>query len=113
MAIETQYIYSVTVQVDPEVELAWLEYMMGTHVPDVLATGCFLSYRMLKMYDANVGGTSDDSGPTYNFQYLVASQALLKAYREQHAPALQADVLKYFEGRFVAFRTVLQVVSMG
>jgi hypothetical protein len=36
---------------------------------------------------------------------------MYERYKEEFAPALQADALQKFSGKFVAFRTLLEVVK--
>ena len=98
-------IYSVTVSVDPEIHLDWLEWMQKHHIPDVLATGYFKNCRFIKVR------SDEDSGPTYNFQYLAESEAMYQAYAELHAPKLQADVKVRYGEKFVAFRMLLDLVE--
>ena len=42
-------IYNVTVSIDQAVEHDWLSWMRGTHIPDVLHTGCFLECRLSRV----------------------------------------------------------------
>lgn len=98
-------IYSVTVSVEPEIHEDWIVWMQTSHIPDVLATGYFQNCRFTKVRGP------EDSGITYNFQYLAESEAMYQAYAELHAPKLQAEVKERYGDRFVAFRMLLDVVS--
>jgi hypothetical protein len=42
-------VYNVTVKVDLAVAEDWLAWMKTEHIPEVLATGMFISYRMLRI----------------------------------------------------------------
>ena len=99
-------IYSVTVNIDADVHDEWLQYMTEIHIPDVMATGCFLGSRMLKMQES-----PDVEGFTYNFQYLVKDLDTYENYKVVYAPGLQAAVNNKFEGKFLAFRTLLDMVA--
>ena len=59
-------------------------YMSSRHVPDVLATGCFMSAVIAR------------SGNNFQFRYEVADRATLDGYFRDHADALRADVLEHF-----------------
>ena len=48
-------------------------------------------------------------GFTYSIQYRTDSKETLQKYYEEDAPALRAQS-KPFEGKFVAFRTELEVI---
>jgi hypothetical protein len=97
-------IYNVTVSVDLEVHGMWLAWMKHTHIPEVMATGLFLSSRICRVL------SEGDSGATYAIQYSCADMATYERYRDQHAPRLQAESEKYYGGKATAFRTLLEVV---
>ena len=99
-------IYSVTVSIDQEVQAEWVQWMRDVHIPDVMATGYFLENRFAKVLLVD-----EEGGVTYSVQYLCDNMADLQRYQGSHAPRLQADVKAKFEGKFVAFRTVLETVD--
>lgn len=83
-----------------------MKWMLDVHIPDVMATGYFLENRF-----ARVLLVDEADGISYSIQYLCKNMADLQAYQGSHAPRLQADVKEKFEGKFVAFRTVLETVD--
>ncbi len=97
-------LYNVTVKVDRSTEKAWLDYMQK-HVQDVLNTGCFVGYRMCRLLEQPY-----DDDPTYTIQYECESKSILNHYLEKHAPSLRDDANRLFKDRFVAFRTVMEVI---
>ena len=97
-------IYNVTVSVDTEVHEMWLAWMRNTHLPDVMATGLFLSSRICRVL------SEEDSGATYAVQYTCTDMAAYERYRDEHAARLQAESEKYYGGKTIAFRTLLEVV---
>jgi len=99
-------VYSVTVTIEREIEQEWLEWMQTKHIPDVMATGCFLRYEIKKLLEP----IQEDSGPTYNIQYYCPSLEVLNTYFQQHAPVLQKEHTERYKDRFVAFRTILQLL---
>jgi hypothetical protein len=96
--------YSVTVTLDREIELEWLNWMKLTHVPDVMATGCFLSARITRLLDP----VPETGSATFNMQYVAENLGVYKRYYDNHAPALQQDFANRYEGRYVAIRTLLR-----
>ena len=98
-------LYNVTVSIDPQIELEWLQWMRSQHIPDVMQTGCFLESRISRVHGEEQGGL------TYAITYLAPDEATFKTYEKEHAPALQADHTKKYEGRFAAFRTTLSVIE--
>lgn len=99
------YIYNVTVNIDTDVHDEWLEWMKNHHIPEVMETGMFLNNRICKVM------VDEESGFTYSFQYLVKDLETLQLYQQLHAPRLQGDVNTRYANKFVAFRTVLEVVK--
>lgn len=98
-------LYNVTVSIDPAIAEDWLTWMRSTHIPDVMATGCFIESRISRVQGEEEGGV------TYAITYLSPSQEKLDEYRDAHAPALQKDHADKFAGRFAAFRTFLHVIE--
>ncbi len=99
-------IYNVTVNIDYEVHQDWVQWMREVHIPDVMATACFVESRFSKVMVDH-----DQGGETYSIQYLAKSQEDLDRYQKEHAAALQKDHTQKFEGKFAAFRTLLNVVE--
>lgn len=97
-------VYNVTVNIDHEVHDAWLRWMKDTHIPEVMATGLFVESRMHRVL------ADDEGGITYAIQYTAPDMAHYERYRDEHAARLQADAQRLYGGRFVAFRTLLEVV---
>lgn len=98
-------IYNVTLNVDTDVHVEWLRWMQETHIPDVMATGLFLDSRICRVL------ADDDGGITYAVQYTCADMATYERYRDEHAPRLQAETQERYGGKFVAFRTLLEVIG--
>jgi hypothetical protein len=101
-------LYNVTIKIDNEVHEEWLAYMQDTHIPDVMQTGCFLENRMSRIV---IPADPEKDGISYSVQYLCASMAVLQQYQARFAPALQQEHTSRYEGKFVAFRSVMEVVS--
>ncbi len=99
-------IYNVTVSINHDVHDEWVKWMKDVHIQDVMATGFFLEYRF-----ARVLLVDEADGVSYSIQYLCKNMADLQVYHGSHAPKLQADVNKKYEGKFAAFRTVLETVD--
>ena len=99
-------IYNVTVSIEKEVSEEWVTWMREVHIPNVMATGYFLENRFAKVLFVG-----DDAGVTYTTQYVCKNMADLQVYQGSHAQRLQAEVKEKFEGRYAAFRTVLETID--
>ncbi len=98
-------LYNVTVNVDPEVQEDWVQWMKTVHIPEVLATGLFVEHKFLRVMSTEPG-----EGFTYSIQYFLNSIDDYENYRSNFAPQLQADHTERYKNQFVAFRTLLEVV---
>ncbi|MEX1191074.1 MAG: DUF4286 family protein [Brumimicrobium sp.] len=98
-------VYNVTVSIDVNVSDEWLSWMRETHIPDVMSTGHFKECRICRVQG------EEEGGKTYAIIYLAFSEEALNTYQEKHAPRLQAEHSKRFEGKFAAFRTLLSVID--
>lgn len=87
------------------VEQEWLQWMKSKHIPDVLATGCFVKHNMVKVLNEEEGGC------TYSIQYHFKNMNDYENYRMNFAPALQKEHTEKYSGKFAAFRTLLQIIE--
>ncbi len=97
------YIYNVTVNIEEGAHDEWLAWMKETHIPDVMETGMFLGNRMLEVM------VDGENGRTYSIQYEVKDMETVMLYQQVYAPKLQQEHKDRFEGKFVAFRTMLRL----
>ena len=100
------YIYNVTIKIQPHDKEEWLSFMLNEHIPDVLATKKFSDYRVCHLLDQD-----ENDGLTYIIQYYFNDIQNYIEYQQNFAPALQKEHTEKFRDRFVAFRTVMEVVS--
>ena len=99
------YIYNVTINIDTSIHDTWLNWMNTEHIPAMLATGKFTSALMTRvLVEEEMGGL------TYSVQYKTDSKETLEKYYSEDAETLRGQS-KVFEGKFVAFRTELEIVS--
>jgi Domain of unknown function (DUF4286) len=99
-------IYNVTVNINHDVHDDWLQWMKETHITDVLNTGLFTEYRILRVL-----GDEGSGGVTYSVQYYCDNMDRYNEYQKTHAPKLQEEHTRRYKDKFVAFRTLLEVVE--
>jgi hypothetical protein len=81
-------------------------WMQHKHIPEMLATGKFLSARMVRvLIEEEMGGI------TYSVQYATDSKEILQKYYLEDAPALREEGAKLFGDKMLSFRTELEVIS--
>ncbi len=94
--------YEVTATMsDPSATDAWLAWMLGEHIADVVRAGAE-SGRVIRR---------DEPPHTFIAQYEFASRAALDAYLAHHAPRLRAEGVRRFGDRVSYRRRVGQTVN--
>lgn len=99
-------IYNVTINIEDDVHQAWVKWMKETHIPMVMDTGLFVDFTFSKLLSRQ----DDETGTTYVIQYLANTMADYETYQKDFAPAMQAETRQYFDGKFVAFRTLMESI---
>jgi hypothetical protein len=99
-------IYNVTIKVEASIADAWLQWMLQEHIPDMMNTGCFTSHKVVRLLEVD-----ETEGPTYAIQYHADSKADYNRYIEMHASTLREKSLDKWGDRFIAFRSVMQVIQ--
>lgn len=97
-------VYNVTVKVDWEVADDWLQWMQEIHIPDVMATGYFISNRLMRLL-----GVDDTEGPSFAVQYTLNNMDDYNEYQQKCAPALQKEHTERYRDRALAFRTIMKI----
>jgi len=99
-------LYNVTVTIDLEVHQDWLRWMQEIHIPDVMNTGLFLSYRLCRLMTHE-----HTDAEMYTIQYAVQDMSSLQQYQQEFATALQEAHKVRYEGKYAAFRSVMEVLE--
>jgi hypothetical protein len=93
--------YEITATVAPRLADEYERYMRERHVPDLLATGCF------------VGAALTRSTPgRYRIRYEAPDQTTLDRYLAEHAPRLRAHALERFPDGVELSREVWTAVEV-
>ncbi len=100
------FIYNVTIKVQESIQNDWLHWLKEEHIPEVTGTGCFTHAVILRLMEVD-----DSEGPTYAVQYHAQSKALYNNYIENHAPEMRQKSFDKWGDKFIAFRSVMQVVN--
>ena len=96
-------IYNVTVKVGLETVPDWRNWMRTVHIPEVMNTGCFKKYNFCKIIE------EDEDAETFAIQYFSESMETFLKYQQVFAAKLQKDHMQRYEGKYVAFRTLLSL----
>lgn len=99
-------VYNVTTKVDQAVASEWLQWMKSTHIPGIIATGCFTHAVILEVLETD---TSD--GFTYAVQYHAETGEHYNRYIKEHADHMRTDALNKWGNKIISFRSVLKVID--
>ena len=100
-------VYNVTCHLATDLESAWLEWMRGEHIPEVMATGCFLDVKIMRL----LVNAQDDEGVNIAIQYTAQDMAAYERYQDDFAPAMQAKTRERYGEQVLAYRSLLEVLG--
>jgi len=100
------FIYNVTIKVHEPIHASWLQWMKEVHVPEVLATNCFIKATIVRLLEID-----DTEGPTYAVQYTAENKASYDLYIEKHSGLLRQKSFHKWGNQFIAFSSLMQVVN--
>jgi Domain of unknown function (DUF4286) len=98
-------IYNVTVKVDLDIVEDWKDWMLKKHIPDVMKTGKFKAYKLLKIMEKD-----ETNGITYAIQYFCDKIEDYFDYSNRFSKALQKEHNERYKNKFVAFRTIMKEI---
>jgi hypothetical protein len=76
--------YEVTAEVPPEARDAFVRFQTERHIPDVVATGCFVSAAL-----------DEEEAGRFRTTYVAPSADALERYLRDFAPALRAHFAEH------------------
>ena len=98
-------IFNDTVIVEESVHERWLQWVQQVHIPAVMASGYFQSFKILTVID------SPNEGVTYCVQYFAENIENFNQFYNKHFHQLQAIHNHEFENQFVIFNTLMKTVE--
>lgn len=98
-------VFNVTTIIEESIQAEYVNFMQQEHIPLVMATGAFTSSNLFLLTEP------ENEGITYCAQYITDSEEKLLNYRNNHSPKLQEHFKNKFDGKCVAFRSVLHLVK--
>jgi len=99
-------VYNVTNKVQPDIEAEWVRWQREEHIPDILASGQFTEYKFYRLLEQD-----ETEGITFVVQYFAPDIDHYDEYVNSFAPALRKKALDRWGNKFIAFRTIMEVVN--
>ena len=98
-------LYNVTIKIDADIENEWLYWMQHHHIPEVMSTGMFVDSHIGRLLDQ-----PEEEDATYVIQYRCESREKLDDYFKNFANDLREKHHQRYKNKFVAFRTVMEII---
>ncbi|WP_266203458.1 DUF4286 family protein [Pontibacter kalidii] len=99
-------LYNETISIENTVADEWLQWMQEVHIPAVMDTGYFLGNQISRLMHEVA-----NDGTTYAVQYTCHSLEDLEEYQREQAPEIDLRHHERYQGRYVVFRSMLEVVA--
>ena len=101
-------LFSLTVNIDNEIEDEWLEWMRQTFIPSLWLTGFFQEKRFLRLLS-----DQEQGGLTYSLQLTMDNIEKMKEFEKHHFQDFRKMLYGKYAGRLVDFHTVLEKVDIS
>ena len=94
-------LFNVTVIVEEASATEWLNWMKDIHIPQLMETESFVSYRLLKIVD------SPNEGVSYCVQFVAENQEKHQNYLDLHEQHFIGDMYAKYPNKLVTFSTLM------
>jgi len=99
-------VYNISNKVDLAIEADWVQWQQLEHIPAIMASGQFTDYKFYRLLEED----RDDSA-TYIIQYFAPTMENYHNYIHNFAPQRRREAFEKWGNRFIAFRSIMQVVT--
>jgi Domain of unknown function (DUF4286) len=99
-------VYNISIKIDTAIEKEWIQWQREEHIPDVMASGQFTDYKFYRLLEQD-----ESDGISYVVQYFAPDIHHYNKYINSFAPSLRQKTLDKWGNKFIAFRTLMQVVN--
>ena len=98
-------IYNVTTKIDWSVAEDWVTWMQQIHIPDVMASGCFEKFQLVRLLEVD-----EEEGPTYAAQFYATSKASYEDYIATHSAHLREQTNRKWGNNYISFRSLMEIL---
>jgi len=99
-------VYNITIKIEPSIEMEWITWQKQEHIPEVMELGFFTDYKFYRLLDQ-----VEKDGIIYIMQFFASSLENYNKYIQQSAPLLRQKTFDKWGDKFIAFRTIMQLVN--
>ncbi len=98
--------FNHTIKIVPEIEGDWLEWLQETHLPEIMATQLFDSFKIYHLLELD-----DEEGKTYTIQFFTTEMQRYRQFMTDYCPAFDKKAFARWGQQFVGFRTIMELVN--
>jgi Domain of unknown function (DUF4286) len=98
-------LFNVTVIMEDSIANDWLQWMRADHIPQIMATDCFVSNRLLKILD------SPNEGVTYCAQYIAEDIGSYQTFKDNYEQIFTAGMYNEFPNKLVSFSSLMEFIA--
>ena len=98
-------IYNVTTKVNWSIADDWVQWMKEIHIAGILSTGCFETYRFVKLLEAD-----DIDGPTYAVQYFSNFDESYANFIANFSSSFRKAGIERWGEKFISFSSLMEEV---
>lgn len=99
-------IYNVTYSVADSIHEEWLNWMKETHIQEIIETGLYVKYQLVKLLDMN-----EEESATYAVQYYAETKAKHLEFMIEHETAFRLKSSRQWGNEVMSFGTLMQIVQ--
>lgn len=100
-------VYNETIIVEEASYESWIAYIRQVHIPEVMSTGYFDSYKILNVID------SPNEGVTTCVQYNTDSEERFAGFYNQHLHLLHKAHHELYENKYVLYSSLMETIIEG
>lgn len=98
-------VYNITIKVDKDIHLQWMDWMKTEYLPEHMDTGLFSSQRMLRILDID-----ETDGFTYALQFELTGISDFERYISVQSTVFQNNARRKWGEKMLSFATIMEVV---
>lgn len=99
-------IYNITTKMVTAIEQDWLEWAKTDFIPGAIATGCFVSGKIMRLLDVD-----DEEGPTYAIQFELPGRDGYERWNNEYAEPAAEAAFRRWGSQFISFKSLLTIVN--
>jgi predicted nucleic-acid-binding protein len=99
-------IYNVTYALADGIHQEWLSWMRETHIREIIETGLYERYQLVKLLDIN-----EEESATYAVQLYAETKAKHLEFMMEHETAFRLKSSRQWGNEVMSFGTLMQIVQ--